>query len=182
VVTEVPSDNHLASAVGVMIRTLEVRYPSSMKLSVTERVYRDGVLDSGMSSRQVHGTTLPVGNQSLSLGWLDPDATSPGPQGKLKVFGTCGTIWIKKPSGGNFGGFIDIPKDGEIAIQKQQLVMELAYGSGPARSSVGLGPADIREGATIRVTLHVLVEPLNKEEVELLKTQSNFNKAFRVDE
>jgi hypothetical protein len=180
-VSEIPSDSRLAIAVGVMMRNLEVRYPSSMKLSVTIRVYRDGILDSGRSSRQVHGTTLAMGNQYLSLGWLDPDVTSPEPRGKLKIFGSGIEIWINKPSE-NFGGFIDVPKTGELPPAKSQLVMELAYGSSTPHSSSGIGPADIREGAIVRITVHVLVEPLSKEERELLKKQSNFNKAFKVDE
>ena len=160
------------------MRNLEVRYPSSMKLSVITRVYRDGVLDSGRSSRQVHGST--VGRDYLSLGWFDPDATSPEPRGKLKIFGSGGDFWIDKLSG-NRGGFIDAPKTGELPIGKNQLVMELAYGSPPSSSS-GIGVAEIREAATVRITVHVLVEPLSREEQELLKKQSNFNGAFKVDE
>jgi hypothetical protein len=135
-----------------------------------------------MSSRQVHGTMMTVGTQYLSLGWFDPDATTSEPQGKLKVFGSVGPIWIKKPQGENVGGFIDVPKTGELAVEKQQLVMELAYGTGTPRSSLGLGAAEIREKAIIRVTLHASVEPLSAEEQDDLKKHSNFNKAFKVDE
>ncbi len=39
----------------------------------------------------------------------------------------------------------------------------------------------IREGAIVRITVHVLVEPLSNEERELLRKQSNFNQAFKVD-
>ena len=164
------------------MRTIAVKYPSSMKLSISKRVYRDGVLDSTMSSRQEGGTTMKVGTDYLSLGWFDPDATTSEPQGKLKVFGSVGPIWIKKPEGENVGGFIVVPKTGELAIEKQQLVMELAYGAGTRRSSLGLGPADIRERATIRVTLHVLVEPLSGDEEEQLKKYPSFHKAFKIDE
>jgi hypothetical protein len=179
-VSEIQSDNRLASALGVMMRSLEILFPSSMKLSVTTRVYRDGVLDSAKSSRQVHGSTLAVCNEILSLGWVDPDVTSPEPRGKLKIFGSS-DIWIDKPSG-NRGGFIDVPETGELPIGKSQLAMELAYGSGTPSSSAGLGIEDIRKGATVRITIHLLVEPLTTEEQELLKKQSNFNKAFKVDE
>jgi hypothetical protein len=181
-VSEMPSDPLLASALGVTMRTVEVRYPSSMKLSWTTRLYRAGVLDHSMSSRQVSGTTLAVGSNLFSLGLFDPDVTSPEPQGKLKIFGSPGTVWIKKPPAGSHGGFIDVPRTGELPTGTNQLVMELAYGSGNLRGWSGGWSPDSREGAAVRITIHVLVEPLTTEQRELLKKQSNFNEVYTVDE
>ena len=179
-------DNRLASTLGVMMRTLKVCYPSSMKLSVTRRVYRDGVLDTRMSSRQEHATLRPGGNQYLELGWLDPDVLTPEPQGKLKILGLAEAVWIKKPSDRSGGGFIDAPITGELGAGRDQLVMELAYGRpGPRRSSAGPGLDEIREGAIIRITIHARVDPLSAEELKELAKYPNvpdFNKGFKVDD
>lgn len=165
-----------------MMRTLEIRYPSSMKLSVMQRVYRDGVLDATRSSRQVHGTTMPIGQEYLQLGWFDPDVINSTPQGQIKIFGTAGDIWMKKLSGTNWTAFIDVPKIGELLIGKEQWVMELGCGLNP-HSSGGIGPGinlDNKEEG-IRVKLSVVVKPLNDEEQQTLLKQSNFNQAFKIE-
>jgi len=182
VISEFPSDGRLQSALGLQMRCVEVLFPSSMKLSVITRVYRDGVLDSTMSSRQEHGMTGHVGNAHLTLGCLDPDEMSPKPHGKVKVFGEGGTMWIDMPTDESFGWSIAVPKTGEIEAKDPQLAMELVCGTGNPSSSLGLSEDDLREGSGVRVTVHVLVEPLNAEEQLLLKKQSNFTKAVKVEE
>jgi hypothetical protein len=180
-IVEVPSDTELASALGVMMRTVNVKYPPNVKISVTTRAFRGGVLDPTISSRQVHGGTMNTNGQFLTLGWFDPDETNPQPQNKIKILGLPGQIWIAKPMGENVGGFLNVQNLGEIAIGEEKLLMELVYGSAVAQSSLGPSNDDFRESALIRVTVNLLVEPLTANDREVLKKQQNFNAAFGVD-
>lgn len=180
-ISEVQMDNEVAPVLGIYMRKLAIRYPSSLKLSVVQRLYRDGVLELGMSSRQVHGTTMAVGTEYLSLGLLDPDGINPQPQGQIKLFGSLGPWWFKKPPGANAGGVINVLKTGALAVGSEQLVMELRYGIPSPHPSVQ-GFADYPENVSLRVTLQVLVEPLDDKEKEELKAHSNFNKAFKVSD
>jgi hypothetical protein len=184
-ITELPSDDNLASALGVMMKTIAINYPSSVKVSVTRRVYRNGILDSAMSSRQVSGTAMAIGTEYYSLGWFNSDAINPEPQNKVKIFGSIDPMWIAVPHGTSMGAFIHVPKTGEIDSGKEQLVMELAYGDSSFTTSSGFGgasnnPKNLK--ALVRVTLHILVEPLSAEEQQELKEHPNFNKAFKVTE
>ena len=183
VVSETPSDTdtQLYIPLGLWKRQLAVEYPSSMKLAVICRVYRNGVLDKILSSRQVHGTTMPVGTQFLQLGVVDPDATNPDkPQGKVKIFGSLGPLWINKsPTNVSSGCQIDIPKTGEMESGKEQLLMELRYGTA---TLIGSSATYLQTNTTFRVTLHVRADPLNAQEQQLLLHQPNFNEAFKVDD
>jgi hypothetical protein len=184
-ITELPSNDNLSSALGVMMKTIAINYPSSVKVSVTQRVYRNGILDSARSSRQVSGSTMANCTEYLSLGWFNPDAINPEPQDKVKIFGSIDPMWIAVPHGTSMGAFVHVPKTGEIDIGKEQLVMELAYGDPSFTTSSGFGGSSDNSKnlkALVRVTLHVLVEPLNAEEQQELKEHSNFNEAFKVTE
>ena len=182
-ILESPSetDAGLELSLGLWKRQLWVHYPSAMKLTVTCRVYRNGVLDKGYSSRQVYGTTLPVGDEFLQLGVLDPDAINPdSPRGKAKIFGCLGPLWIDKPpSNSNSGCQITIPTTGEIKSGEDKLVMELRYGTA---TFIGSSASYMPSNTTFRVTLHVHVDPLNTQEQLTLHHQSNFNEAFKVAE
>jgi hypothetical protein len=182
-VSETPSDTdtQLLVPLGLWKRQLTVKYPSSMKLTVTCRVYRRGVLDKALSSRQVRGTTLPEGTEFLHLGVLDPDAINPErPQNKIKIFGSLGPLWIKKaPTGSSSGCEISIPKTGEIESGKEELLMELRYGTAIL---IGGSATYVPTNAEFRVSMHVRADPLNAKEKQILLHQSNFNELFEVDE
>jgi hypothetical protein len=182
-VSETPSDTdtQLGIPLGLWKRQLAIKYPSSMKLTVTCRVYRNGVLDKAMSSRQVHGTTMPVGTEFLQLGMIDPDATNPDkPQGKVKIFGSLGPLWINKsPKESSSGCEISVPKTGEIESGKEQLLMELRHGTAVL---IGSSATYLPTNAEFRVTLRVRADPLNAKERQILLHQSNFNEAFKVDD
>lgn len=152
-----------------------------MKLSVTCRVYRNGVLDKAMSSRQIHGTTLACGTDFLQLGLVDPDAINPDkPQGKVKIFGSLGPLWINKASRGVSSGCeISIPTTGKIESGKEYLVMELRYGTAIL---IGSSATYVPTNAEFRVTLYIRADPLNPQEQQILHHQSNFNEAFKVDD
>jgi len=183
VVSECPSDTdtQLEIPLGLWKRQVAVNYPSSMKLTVTCRVYRNGVLDKAISSRQVHGTTLATGTEFLRLGLVDPDAINPDkPQGKVKIFGSLGPLWINKaPQGSNSGCEIGILTTGKIESGKEYLVMELNYGTSIL---IGGSATYVPTNAEFRVTLHVRTDPLNPKEQQILHHQSNFNEAFKVDD
>jgi hypothetical protein len=68
-----------------------------------------------------------------------------------------------------------------LAVGSEQLVMELRYGI-PSRHPSVQGFADYAENASLRVTVQVMVEPLDAKEKEELKAHSNFNKAFKVSD
>jgi hypothetical protein len=182
-ISENPSDTdtQLQIPLGLWKRQLAVHYPSSMKLTVTCRVYRSGILDKAMSSRQVHGTTLPVGTEFLQLGMLDPDAINPGtPRGKVKIFGSFDTVWIDKaPREKSSGYTINIPKTGVFETGKEQLAMELRYGTAIMIAS---SSTSLPTNAEFRVTLDVRADPLSARETQILRRQSNFNEAFKIDE
>jgi hypothetical protein len=178
-ITELPPDEGLAGAMGVTMRTLTVNYPSSMELTVTRRIYRNGVLDTGNSAREVHGTILPMGAEYLSLGWFNPDAINPKPQHEVKIFGSVGPYWIQIPPGSNVGGSVAVQKTGALGVGEEQQVMELRYGNVQLDGDVlAAFPTNI----TIRVTLSVLIKPLNDEERQELKKYPNFNEAFKINE
>jgi hypothetical protein len=182
-VSESPSDadTQLEISLGLWKRQLAVKYPSSMKLTVMCRVYRNGVLDKMLSSRQVHGTTMPIGTEFFQLGMIDPDAINPGKsQGKVKIFGSLGPLWINKaPQGSSSGCTISIPTTGEIESGKEQLLMELRYGTAIL---VGSSATYLSTNSEFRVTLHIHADPLNAQEQQILLHQSNFNEAFKVDD
>jgi hypothetical protein len=183
VVSETPSDTdtQLEIPLGLWKRQVAVNYPSSMKLSVTCRVYRNGVLDKAISSRQIRGTTLAVGTEFFQLGMVDPDAINPDkPQGKVKIFGSLGLLWIDKaPQGSSSGCDIRVPTTGKLESGKEYLVMELRYGTAiPIAGSATYLPTN----AEFRVTLHIRADPLNPQEQQVLRRQSNFNKVFKVDD
>ncbi len=182
VVSEAPSDTdtQLEIPLGLWKRQLVVKYPSSMKLSVTCRVYRDGILDKTMSSRQVYGTTLPIGTEFLQLGMVDPDATNPGKSlGRVKIFGSLGPLWINKASqDSSYGCSISIPTTGAIESGKEYLVMELRYGTALL---IGGSATYLPTNTSFRATLQIRGERLTAQEQETLDHQSNFSEAFKVD-
>jgi hypothetical protein len=182
-ILETPSetDTDLGLSLGLWKRQLRVYFLSTMKLTVTCRVYRNGVLDRNESSRQVHGTTLPVAYESLQLGVLDPDAINPGsPHGKAKVFGSIGPLWIDKaPPYSNSGCSITIPTTGEVPAGRDELTMEMRYGTAVL---IGGSGSYMPTNTNFRVTLHVRIDPLSDQEKEMLSHQSNFNEAYRIDE
>jgi hypothetical protein len=174
------TDMDLQIPLGLWKRQLRVYSASNMKLTVTCRVYRNGVLDTNESSRQVHGSTMPVVYESLQLGVLDPDEINPGPPcGKVKVFGSIGPLWIdKSPPKSNSGCSINIPTTGEVPAGQDALAMELRYG---AAVFIGGSGSYMPTNTNFRVTLDVRIDPLSDEEKQMLSHQSNFNEAYRVD-
>lgn len=182
-ILETPSetDTSLQIALGLWRRQLRVYSSSTMKLTVTCRIYRDGVLDTNESSRQVHGSILPVVYESLQLGVLDPDAINPDtPKHKVKVFGSIGPMWIDKPSAKSSSGCsITIPTTGEVPAGTNVLAMELLYGRAYL---IGGSATYLPTNTNFRVTLDVRIDPLSDQEKEMLLHQSNFNEAYRVDE
>src|ERR1041384_105925 len=175
------TDTQLEVPLGLWKRQLAISYSSSLKLTVTCRVYRNGVLDKLTSSRQVHGTSLPTGTEFLQLGLVDPDSTNSGkPQGKVKIFGSLGPLWIDKPpQNASSGCEIPIPKTGALEAGKEQLVLELRYGTAIL---IGTSATYVPTNSALRVTLHVRADPLSTRERQTLLHPSNFNEAHSVDD
>jgi hypothetical protein len=177
---EVPVDRTLADVLGITMRKASVQYPGTMKLTKIIRVWRDGQLDKKVSARRESGTAREVGTTTLMLGWLEGDKLTPEPHGKLKYFGDGGTAWIDaRPEGSSiWGGSVDLQHTGPIEVGKDIPVMELIYGDMPH----GYKGLKSDRPLSVRITIHLRLDPLSDSEKNTLHAQPNFHRALPVKE
>lgn len=176
---EVPVDSSLLQDIGLTKRICEIEVPEGMKLALLFRVYREGKLDPKQTSEQVSGNTIKPWKQRVSLGILDPDALTPEPSKKLKIFGngSINTIWVNVPEGFTKGGSIDGHFPEVMEPGKEYELLSLAAVMPPAHTSM-INVNLMRKKALVRVTIGVRLDPLTEEDRRLLSEDSNFHRAF----
>jgi hypothetical protein len=124
---------------------------------------------------------MPVGEEHFGLGMVDPDATNPGKSlGKVKIFGSVGPLWVDKvPESSSHGCIITIPKTGVIESGKEELILELRYGTAEL---IGGSATSVPTSAEFRATICVRGDPLTTEEQRVLRRQSGFSETFKIEE
>jgi hypothetical protein len=180
IVREIPITSELGPAIGVFLRHFEVLHPRNTKLSVFERIYTNGVMDKLHSSIQVHASTMPISQQYVDLGFLDPDTLTGSETRRMKVFGAVGPFWIHVPTELSKGGWIQAYPTDKLAVGQEHLLFEMAVGLPPSLSSLVL-VGEGQEKATMRVTIHVRLDPLSSEENECLRKYHAYNAAFKLE-